>query len=188
MILSWTQLWRACGVGARTHFLLESIGRTPTGTQRHQLAFTLCQRTFHAVSGASLLFRPGRKNKKKGWSLIDKTVSHTAHDVGKNLDYAGAVVCGSTLLRCGVGDRCCARSEGERHSHRTGPVEEQCGRRRRHCTCRRLAGDGFSLWAQGVPGVCILLPQVPLCDVVRTVGVAELLCSLCCCFCVFFVT
>ena len=40
---------------------------------------------------------------------------------------AGAVVCGSTLLRCGVCDPCCARSECERHSHRTIPVEEDAG-------------------------------------------------------------
>ena len=44
---------------------------------------------------------------------------------------AGAVLCGSTLLRCGVGDRCCAISEGERHSHQTRSRQEQCGRRRR---------------------------------------------------------
>ena len=71
--------------------------------------------------------RPDRKNKKNAWSLIDYAVSHTAHDVGKNLDNAGAVVCGSTLLRCGVCDPCCARSECERHSHRTIPVEEDAG-------------------------------------------------------------
>ena len=38
-------------------------------------------------------------------------MSHTAHDVGKNLDYAGAVVCGSTLLRCGVGDHCAVQDQ-----------------------------------------------------------------------------
>ena len=54
-------------------------------------------------------------------------VTHTAHDVGKNLDFAGAVLCGSTLLRCGVGDHCCARSEGERHSHRIGPLGNDVG-------------------------------------------------------------
>ena len=138
------------------------------GARRHQHAFTLSQRTFHAVSGASLFtsFSSWSQNKKNGWSLIAYTVSHTAHDVGKNLDNAGALVCGSTLLRCGVGDRCCARSEGEPCSHHIDSPQQQCGRRRRHCTCRRLAGNGFIVWAHNVPGICIVLPQMLLCTVV----------------------
>ena len=44
-----------------------------------------------------LLFRLGHKNKRNDSSLIDPSQSHTAHahDVEKNLDYAGAVVCDS---------------------------------------------------------------------------------------------
>ena len=41
--------------------------------------------------------------------------------------------------------RCCDRSEGERHSHRTEPRKQQSGRRRRRCTCRRTAGNGFDV-------------------------------------------
>ena len=57
------------------------------------------------------------KNERNDSSLIDYTQSHTAHDVGKNLHYAGAVVCNSTPSLCGLLDRCCARSEGEPRPH-----------------------------------------------------------------------
>ena len=55
------------------------------------------------------------KIRKHGSSRTDCAQSHTAHDVGKNLDHAGAVMIDSTPLRCGDGERCCARSEGEHH-------------------------------------------------------------------------
>ena len=85
------------------------------------------------------------KIRKHGSSLTDCAQSLTAHDVGKNLDHAGAVMSDSTPLRCGVGERCCARSEGEHHLHRPKSLDQQGGRRRRLCTCRRPAGNGFSV-------------------------------------------
>ena len=47
---------------------------------------------------------------------------------------------------------CCDRSEGEHHSHRTGPERQQSGRCRRRCTCRRTAGKGFDLQEVCVQG------------------------------------
>ena len=130
ILLSWTQLWRACGVGARTHFVLEFMERTPTGAEcKERNAMSMLSQCVSERSAQSLerhfslLFRLGRKNMKNGTSLIDYAVSHTAYDVGKNLDYAGAMVCGSSLFRCGVRDRCCARLQGEHHpDHARSPL------------------------------------------------------------------
>ena len=54
VLLSWTQLWRACGVGASTHFVLEFKWRTPIGALpiecRERNASACFQRTFHFVA------------------------------------------------------------------------------------------------------------------------------------------
>ena len=47
---------------------------------------------------------------------------------------------------------CCERSEGEHHSHRTEPQEEQSGRCRRRCTCSRTAGKGSDVQEVCVQG------------------------------------
>ena len=57
---------------------------------------------------------------------------------------------------------CCERSEGEHHSHQTDPDLEQSGRRRRHCTRRRLEGNGFDVFTMSVQGMCLLLPNMSL--------------------------
>ena len=71
--------------------------RTPTGAEcRERNAMSMLSQCVSERSAqslerhSSLLFRLGCKNLKNGSSLIDYAVSHTAHDVGKNLDYAGA--------------------------------------------------------------------------------------------------
>ena len=51
---------------------------------------------------------------------------------------------------------CCERSKGEHHSHRTEPVREQSGKRRRHCTRRSFEGNGFE-FTMSVQGTCLLL-------------------------------
>ena len=66
-------------------------------TQRHQHASTLCQRSLHAVVGACpfIFFLCIRKKEKQDDSSLPHCVcaqSLTAHVVGKNCDYACAVV------------------------------------------------------------------------------------------------
>ena len=95
-------------------------------------------------------------------------------------------MCGSTLLRCGVGDRCCDRSEGEHHSHPTEPLRQRSGRCGRRCTCRRTAGKGFHVQEVCVQGVCSLSPQMSLHKVVCSAAVVNLLCSVRCGFCDFW--
>ena len=133
--------------------------------ERHHHAFTLCQQTFHArplERHSLLLFVLVEKIRKHGSSLTDCAQSLTAHDAGKNLDQAGAVMSDSTPLRCGVGERCCARSPGEPSPHHIGTCQQRGGRRRRYCTCRRSAGNGFDVWSAFVQGMCFLSSQMSL--------------------------
>ena len=63
----------------------------------------------------------------------------------------------STPLRCGVGERCCARSEGEPSPHHIGSFFQQGGRRRRHCPRRIFEGNGFDVWSVVVQGHGLLV-------------------------------
>ena len=160
-------------------------------------ASDLMQRTQHNVPRSLwsdtlyFFFVLVTKNKVNDSSLIDPSQSHTAHarSLGKNLDYAAAVVCGSmhacSHLCVGMESRWCARSQGEHLAHRTHSLEQQSGRRRRHSSRRSCEGNGFDVYAVRVQGMCLLLPKMSLYMEVGTVGFVGRMCSLCCCFCVF---
>ena len=80
VLLSWTQFWRACGVGARTHFVLEFKGRTPIGALPIEcrerdaismLSHCVDERSTQSLERHSLLlFHPDRKNKKNCWRSL----------------------------------------------------------------------------------------------------------------------
>ena len=57
---------------------------------------------------------------------------------------------------------CCERSQGEHHSDPTVPRQEQGGRCRRFCTCRRLEGNGFDVFTMSAQGMCLLLLKMSL--------------------------
>ena len=73
-------------------------------TQRRQHAFSMCQRSLHAVVGdCPLFFLSIRKKNKKEKQQHDSSLSDcvcaqslTAHDVGKNRDHVSAVMSDST--------------------------------------------------------------------------------------------
>ena len=185
-----TQLWGACGVGARTHLagdlmmrdlvICSGFGEHSTcsdaecvgGLRQERFRFNAAnatQRPMQSLERHSLLlFRPCHKNMENDSSLIDPSQSHTAHahDVEKNLDCAGAVVCGSmhacSHLCVGVGGRCSRTLQGEHLPHRTVSRRKQSGCRRGHCTCRRLAGNGSDVWSALVQGLCLRSPQMSL--------------------------
>ena len=92
------------------------------------------------------------------------------------------------VLSAGMGSRRCARLEGERHADQPRSRRERCGRHRRRCTCRRLAGNGFDLYAVFVQGIVFFLPQMSLHKVVRKVGVVNLLGGMRCVLCTFLVS
>ena len=56
----------------------------------------------------------------------------------------------------------CERSQGKHLPHRTVAGRQQSGRCRRHCTCRRPAGNGFNVQEVCVQGVCSVSPQMLL--------------------------
>ena len=89
-----------------------------------------------------------------------------SNDVGTNLDFSDAVVCDSmhacSHLCAGMASRLCARLEGERHTDQPRSQPEHCGRRQRHCTYRRPAGNGCDVWSAVVQGLCLLSPQMSL--------------------------
>ena len=72
---------------------------------------------------------------------------------------------------------CCERSQGKHLPHRTVAPPEQCGRRRRRCSCKSPAGNGFDVQEVCVQGVCLLSKQMSLYKVVSRVCVFKLLCS-----------
>ena len=79
-MLSWTQLWRACGVGASTHFVLEFKGRTPIG------ALPIECRERNAISMLSHCVDERSTSSQKSEKLL------VAHSFSVSLDYGGAVV------------------------------------------------------------------------------------------------
>ena len=80
----------------------------------------------------------------------------------------------------------CERSQGKHLPHRTVAVQEQSGRRRRHCTRGRVAGNDFDVYEVCVQGVCSLSPKMPLHKVVCTVGVVNFFGSTRSSFCVIY--
>ena len=66
--------------------------------------------------------------------------------------------------------RCCERLEGEHLPHRPESFGQQCGRRRRRCSCKSPAGNGFDVQevcvCVCVHGVRLLLQQMSLRKVV----------------------
>ena len=92
---------------------------------------SLCQQTFHAASGASLLplFRHGQKKKKENMvrrSLIVPSLTRRMM-LGRIGTTLRAVMSDSTPLRCGVGERCRERSEGESSPHHIESRLQQVG-------------------------------------------------------------
>ena len=147
VLSSRTQLCRACGVGARTYFVLEFI-------------VLICLSSSH--------------HKKNDSSITDRAHCHKFIQLGRS--WTTQLQCGyRTLVPSGVGSRRCERSEGERHSHRTEAGLEQSGRRRRRCPRRSIEGNCFDVFIVSVQGMCPLLPKMSLHMVVRTAGVVRLL-------------
>ena len=91
------------------------------------------------------------------------------HSLGKNSDYAAAVVCGSmhacSHLCVGMGSRWCARSQHKHLPHRTQPLEQQSGRRRRQSSRRSCEGNGSDVCSVVVHGMRWLLQRMSLCRV-----------------------
>ena len=97
MSMCFSAFWHAIGVLGCA--ILWWIPPGMQRTQRHQYAFTLCQRSLHAVVGACPFYLffcvlVNRKNKttRRSLTVCVSPVSLTAHVVGKNCDYACAVV------------------------------------------------------------------------------------------------
>ena len=149
-----TQLLGACGVGVRTHLARDVMMRdlvisVPLARNRHpsdaecvgghrQERFRFnpanANATSHAVSRGTLFtsfFVLVTKIRKTTRRSMTRPQSHTAHDVEKNLDYAGAVVCDSmhacSHLYVGMGGRCSRTLQGEHLPHRTVSRQKQSG-------------------------------------------------------------
>ena len=90
-------------------------------TKRDQHAFTRCQRGLHRSLNLDVCSDSQKTRKKRLVALI--VPSLPTHSIGKHLDYAAAVECGSmhacSHLCAGMESRWCAISQGEHLSHRT---------------------------------------------------------------------
>ena len=99
-----------------------------------------------SIVASIFMFAQTRKKTRKKRLVALILTSLSTHSLGKNLDYAAAVVCGSmhacSHLCAGMESRWCARSQGEHISHQTRSSEKQSGRRRRHSSRRSCEGNG----------------------------------------------
>ena len=149
VLSSRTQLWGACGVGARTdvcagvHNACTCVFSVPLARNRHcsdaecvgrlrQERFPFnsanaTQRSTQSLDRHSLLRFPSWSQKIRETTRRSLTLPSLTHVSmmlrKKNLDCAGAVVCGSmhacSFLCACMGSRRCLRSQGEHLSHRT---------------------------------------------------------------------
>ena len=133
--------------------------------QRHQHAFTICQRSMHAVVGACpfifFCVLVKRKNKTTRRSLTVCAESLTAHDVGK---IETTVVRWCVTARMQPGVRWHVLSLQSKIARRRKPWSGSTSATR--WTCRHLAGNGFSVCGQVVPGMCFLFLQMSFKNVV----------------------
>ena len=129
---------------------------------------TRSQRGFHRSLNLDVCSDSQKTRKKRLVALILTSLS--THSLGKNLDYAAALVCGSmhacSHLCAGMESRWCARSEGEHLAHRTESLEQQSGRRRRHSSRRSCEGNGSDVCSVVVWSMRCLLQRMSLCRVV----------------------
>ena len=181
-----TQLWSACGVGARTHLARDFMKRdlvisVALARNRHprmqnalvdsdRSASDLIQRTQRnfpsSLSSDTLYFffvlvTKIRKTTRR--SLTRPSLTRLMRMMlRRTWTTLGAVVCDCMHARShlcvGMGGRCSRTLQGEHLPHRTVSQAEHCGGRRGHCTCRRFAGNGSDVWSALVQGLCLLSP------------------------------
>ena len=116
--------------------------------------------------GSRVIFDEGRED--MSWCSKQDVQSHThrayphAHSLEEKTLTALIQWCATARVRPPFRwHGCCERSEGEHHSHRTVPQEEQSGRCWRHCTRRSFEGNGFE-FTMSVQGTCLSSPNMSL--------------------------
>ena len=185
-----TQLWGACGVGARTHLARDFMMRdlvisVPLARSRHprmqnalvdsdRSASDLIQRTQRnfprSLSSDSLYFFFVLVTKIRKTNRPSFTIPSLTRLMLMMLRRTWTTLVQWCVTACMHAATCAlawvvavSRTlQGEHLSHRTVSRQKQSGERRGHCTCRRLAGNGSDVWSAIVQGLCLLSPQMSL--------------------------